>query len=195
MVSIPRYAQRITAGTINPRPVIRVEHETGISAQVDGDNGPGQWVAVVAMETAIRIAREKGVGIVAVRRSNHLGAAGHYPWLAAREGLIGLCTTTGPVILAPTGGITPTFGNNPLGVGIPAKCHHPILLDIAMSVAPRGRIGLRLPRGSRCLPAGFSTAMVIPRPIRQISSRGWACRSEATRGMASPSSWRFWRVC
>ena len=147
MVSIPRYAQRITAGTINPRPIIRVEHETGISAQVDGDNGPGQWVAVVAMETAIRIAREKGVGIVAVRRSNHLGAAGHYPWLAAREGLIGLCTTNGPVILAPTGGVTPTFGNNPLGVGIPAKCHHPILLDIAMSVAPRGRIGLHAGRG------------------------------------------------
>jgi amino acid adenylation domain-containing protein len=154
MVSIPRYAQRISAGTINPRPVIRIENETGISAQVDGDNGPGQWVAVVAMETAIRIAREKGAGMVAVRRSNHLGAAGHYPWLAAREGLIGVCTTTGPVILAPTGGTTPTFGNNPLGVGIPAKCHHPILLDIAMSVAPRGRIGLALAEG-KPLPAGW----------------------------------------
>jgi LDH2 family malate/lactate/ureidoglycolate dehydrogenase len=154
MVSIPRYATRITNGTINARPNIRVENETGISAQVDGDNGPGQWVAVVAMETAIRIARERGVGVVAVRRSNHLGAAGHYPWLAAREGLIGLCTTTGPVILAPTGGTTPTFGNNPIGVGIPAGCHHPILLDIAMSVAPRGRIGLALAEG-KPLPAGW----------------------------------------
>ena len=154
MVSIPRYAERIAAGTINPRPAIRVEHETGISAQIDGDNGPGQWVAVVAMETAIRIARAKGAGIVAVRRSNHLGAAGHYPWLAAREGLIGLCTTTGPVILAPTGGTTPTFGNNPIGVGIPAKGHHPILLDIAMSVAPRGRIGLQLAEG-KPLPFGW----------------------------------------
>jgi LDH2 family malate/lactate/ureidoglycolate dehydrogenase/aryl carrier-like protein len=154
MVSIPRYATRITNGTINPRPIIRVENETGVSAQVDGDNGPGQWVAVVAMETAIRIARDKGVGIVAVRRSNHLGAAGHYPWMAAREGLIGLCTTTGPVILAPTGGTTPTFGNNPIGVGIPAGCHHPILLDIAMSVAPRGRIGLALAEGQP-LPPGW----------------------------------------
>jgi LDH2 family malate/lactate/ureidoglycolate dehydrogenase len=154
MVSIPRYARRITSGTINPRPVIRVERETGVVARVDGDNGPGQWVAVVAMETAIRIAREKGVGIVGVRRSNHLGAAGHYPWLAAREGLIGLCTTTGPVILAPTGGVTPTFGNNPLGVGIPAKSHHPILLDIAMSVAPRGKIGLQLAEG-KPLPPGW----------------------------------------
>jgi len=154
MVSIPRYAQRVVAGTINGQPDIRVEHETGISALIDGDNGPGQWVAVVAMETAIRLARQKGAGIVAVRRSNHLGAAGHYPWLAAREGLIGLCTTNGPVILAPTGGTTPTFGNNPIGVGIPAKSHLPILLDIAMSVAPRGRIGLALAEG-KPLPDGW----------------------------------------
>ena len=154
MDSIPRYARRIVSGKMNPLPQIRIERETAISAQVDGDNGPGQWVAVVAVETAIRKAKEKGLGIVGVRRSNHLGAAGHYAWLAARQGLIGLCTTNGPAILAPTGGLTPTFGNNPLGVGIPAARYHPILLDIAMSVAPRGKIGLQLAEG-KPLPPGW----------------------------------------
>jgi LDH2 family malate/lactate/ureidoglycolate dehydrogenase len=147
MVSIPRYARRIAAGTINPQPDIRIERETHTSAHVDGDNGPGQWVADVAMQTAIRLARNSGIGIVGVRRSNHLGAAGHYPWMAAREGLIGLCTTNGPAILAPTGGVTPTFGNNPIGVGIPAGQHLPIVLDVAMSVATRGKIGLELAEG------------------------------------------------
>jgi LDH2 family malate/lactate/ureidoglycolate dehydrogenase/aryl carrier-like protein len=154
MDSIPRYARRIASGAINPRPQIRIERETAINAQLDGDNGPGQWVSVVAMETAIRKAREKGIAIVGAHRSNHFGAAGHYAWLAAREGLIGLCTTNGRVILAPTGGLTPTFGNNPLGVGIPAEHHHPILLDIAMSVAPRGKIGLQLAEG-KPLPPGW----------------------------------------
>jgi amino acid adenylation domain-containing protein len=147
MVSIPRYARRLAAGTINPQPNIRIERETATSAHVDGDNGPGQWVADVAMQTAIGLARNSGVGIVGVRRSNHLGAAGHYPWMAAREGLIGICTTNGPVILAPTGGVTPTFGNNPIGVGIPAGQHFPIVLDVAMSVATRGKIGLELAEG------------------------------------------------
>jgi LDH2 family malate/lactate/ureidoglycolate dehydrogenase len=151
MVSIPRYARRIAAGTINPRPNIRVERETPTSAVVDGDNGPGQWVAEVAMQTALALARNAGVGIVGVRRSNHLGAAGHYPWMAAREGFIGLCTTNGPAILAPTGGVTPTFGNNPLGVGIPAGRHFPIVLDVAMSVATRGKIGLELAEGRSLL--------------------------------------------
>jgi LDH2 family malate/lactate/ureidoglycolate dehydrogenase len=147
MVSIPRYARRIAAGTINAQPNIRIERETHTSAHVDGDNGPGQWVADVAMQTAIRLARKSGIGIVGVRRSNHLGAAGHYPWMAAQEGLIGLCTTNGPVILAPTGGVTPTFGNNPIGVGIPAGQYLPIVLDVAMSVATRGKIGLELAEG------------------------------------------------
>ncbi|MBZ5604626.1 MAG: Ldh family oxidoreductase, partial [Acidobacteriia bacterium] len=152
--SIPRYARRLLAGSMNPHPHIRVERETDLSAQINGDDGPGQWVAVVAMETAIRKARDTGVGMVSVRRSNHFGAAGHYVWMAARQGLIGLCTTNGPVILAPAGGTTPTFGNNPLGVGIPAGNHDPILLDIAMSVAPRGKIGLQLAEG-KPLPSGW----------------------------------------
>ena len=92
--------------------------------------------------------------MVSVRRSNHFGAAGHYVWQAAEAGLIGLCTTNGPLILAPTGGVTPTFGNNPLGVGIPAGRHPPILLDIAMSVAPRGKIGLSVAEG-KPLPPGW----------------------------------------
>src|SRR5262249_9182125 len=108
--SIPRYARRIAAGIVNPRPRFQVERETASSALVDGDNGPGQWVAVRAMELAIRKAKDGGVGVVGARRSNHLGAAGHYAWLAAQQGLIGLCTSNAGLWLAPTGGLTPTFG-------------------------------------------------------------------------------------
>ncbi len=151
---IPRYARRIAAGIINAHPQMRAERETAVSLRMDADNGPGQWAAVVAMEAAIRKAREAGVGIVTVRRSNHFGAAGHYAWMAAREGLIGICTTNGPLVLAPTGGVTPTFGNDPLAVGIPAVGRPPFVLDIAMSVAPRGRIGVHLAEG-RPLPPGW----------------------------------------
>jgi LDH2 family malate/lactate/ureidoglycolate dehydrogenase len=154
MDGIPRYARRLSSGVTNPRPCLRIERETGTSAVVDGDNGPGQWVSVTAVELAIRKARESGLGVVGVRRSNHFGAAGHYAWLATREDLIGLCTTNGPLWLAPTGGRTPTFGNNPLGVGIPAAAHPPILLDISMSVAPRGKIGLHLAEGQP-MPLGW----------------------------------------
>jgi LDH2 family malate/lactate/ureidoglycolate dehydrogenase len=152
--AIPRYARRIASGRINPQPQLKIVRETPISALIDGDNAPGQWVGVFAMETAIRKAREHGIGVVGARRSNHLGAAGHYAWLAAKENLIGLCTTNAILWLAPTGSLTPTFGNNPLGVAIPALRRHPILLDISMSTAAKGKIGLHLAEG-KALPQGW----------------------------------------
>ena len=152
MVSIPRYATRIKRGAINAHPDIRVEHDSAGIARIDGDNGPGQWVSTVAMDLAIEKARASGFGIVSVRRSNHFGAAAQYVWQATRKGLIGLCTTNGPLILPPTGGVTASFGNNPLGVGIPAAQFFPILLDIAMSVAPRGKIGLSVAEGRGLAP-------------------------------------------
>jgi len=152
MVSIPRYATRIEAGKINAKPCIQIECETENTALVNGDNGPGQWVSMVAMDVVMRKAQEKGIGIVSVRRSNHFGAAGHYVWEATKQGLIGICTTNGALILAATGGVTPMFGNNPLAVGIPAGRHLPIVLDISMSVATRGKIGLALAQGKSLQP-------------------------------------------
>ena len=154
MGSIPRYARRNASGRTNPQPRFRIERETTVSALVDGDNGQGQWVAVWAMQLAIRKAKESGIAIVGARRSNHFGAAGHYAWLAAKESLIGLATSNAGVWLAPTGGLTPTFGNNPLGVGIPAMRNPSIVMDISMSVAAKGKIGLHLADGNP-LPMGW----------------------------------------
>ncbi len=170
--AIPRYARRIASGATNPRPRFRIERETATSALVDGDNGPGQLVAVMAMELAIRKARESGVCVVGARHSNHFGAAGHYAWLAAMKNLIGLCTTNSALWLAPTGGMTPLFGTNPLAVGIPAARHHPIVLDVSMSVQAKGKVALHLARGQAARrPAGSSTASVVRPSMRQTSPR------------------------
>jgi LDH2 family malate/lactate/ureidoglycolate dehydrogenase len=147
MGNVPGYAKRAASGAMNPRPEIRIERETRVHVHVDGDNGPGQWVSVVAMRQAMEKARAGGIGMAAVYHSNHFGAAGHYAWLAAQEGLIGISTTNGGPCLAPWGGATPTFGNNPLGVGIPTGRHPTFLLDIAMSVAAMGKIGLAMAEG------------------------------------------------
>lgn len=151
---IPRYAKRLKQGVLNGQPDISVTDVTAFSASVDGDNAPGQWVATVAMDKAITLAQSQGVGIVGVRRSNHYGAAGQYAWQASQAGLIGLCFTNGPVILAPTGGNEPLFGNNPLAVGIPRPGQFPVILDMAMSVATRGKIGLTVAEG-KPLDAGW----------------------------------------
>ena len=67
--------------------------------------------------------------------------------MAATEGFIGLSTTNGGPCLAPWGGASATFGNNPLGAAVPAGNHHPIVLDIAMSTVAMGKIGLAIAEG------------------------------------------------
>jgi LDH2 family malate/lactate/ureidoglycolate dehydrogenase len=154
MGGVPGYCKRMRGGTINTRPRFGILRESPVSLQLDGDNGPGQWVGAMAMRHAIRKAQASGVGIVVALHSNHYGAAGHYAWMAAQEGLIGLTTTNGGLVLAPWGGITPTFGNNPLGVGVPAGQHPPIVLDIAMSAVAQGKIALAIAEG-RPIPLGW----------------------------------------
>jgi LDH2 family malate/lactate/ureidoglycolate dehydrogenase len=145
--AIPRYARRLATNAMNARFAIRLERESTATALLDGDNGPGQLVALAAMELAMAKAKESGAGFVSVRRSNHFGAAGHYVWLAAQRGLIGLCTTNSALWLAPAGGLTPLFGTNPLAAGFPASRHHPIVLDVSMSVIAKGKVAQQLEAG------------------------------------------------
>src|SRR5438132_12529402 len=52
MGGVPGYARSMQSGQINRAPKIRVVRETAVQATVDGDDGPGQWVSVVAMRQA-----------------------------------------------------------------------------------------------------------------------------------------------
>src|SRR3984885_3119820 len=48
------YVRLQEAGRANPRPVIRILHETPSTAVVDGDSGLGLVIAPYAMQVAIR---------------------------------------------------------------------------------------------------------------------------------------------
>jgi LDH2 family malate/lactate/ureidoglycolate dehydrogenase len=146
MRAVPMYLERIRRGIINPRPNVQVA-DLGVAALVDGDAGPGQVVASRAMEECLTRARRFRVGLALVRNSNHFGAAGYYAGMALREDLIGFATTNGNLVLAPWGGITPTVGNNPMAIAVPAGDEPPILLDVAMSVVAGGKVDLLAAEG------------------------------------------------
>ena len=145
--SIPSYARSVKDGKVNSKPSLRTVSESDTHAVLDADDGPGQWAGVLAMRICMEKALASGMGAVGVRRSTHFGAAGYYASMAADRNLIGLCTTNGGLVLAPWGGATPTFGNNPLGVAIPVAGSHPIMLDIAMSTVAMGKVALSIAQG------------------------------------------------
>src|SRR5450432_3476837 len=65
------YVRLWEAKRANPKPNIRIIHETPSTAVVDGDAGLGLVVAPHAMDIAIAKAKQVGTGWVSVQNSNH----------------------------------------------------------------------------------------------------------------------------
>jgi LDH2 family malate/lactate/ureidoglycolate dehydrogenase len=108
---------------------------------VDGDNGMGQWVGVRAMQLAIDKAQSGNCAFVSVRNSNHFGAAGYYARMAVAHDMIGFSFTIGGINhMTPWGGAQAILGNNPFAIAFPAGEERPVVLDMACSVAARGKI-------------------------------------------------------
>lgn len=153
-VSHCHYAPGLEGGSVNPDPVVGVQHR-GNTEVLTADRGFGPMVARAAMEHAIALARGSGVGTVVVRDGCHFGAAGYFASLAAQQGMIGpVMCPTGPSTIAP-GGLDKVIGSNPIALAAPAGRHHPFVLDMATTAAA----GTNLERARRTgspIPAGWA---------------------------------------
>jgi L-2-hydroxycarboxylate dehydrogenase (NAD+) len=149
----PIYIDRIKDGIINPVTSIKIIKEGITTAVIDGQNGMGQVIAKKSMQMAIDKAREYGLGMVAVRNSNHYGIAGFYALMAVNQGMIGITGTNARPSVAPTFGVENMLGTNPLTIGIPTDEDFPFVLDCASSITQRGKIEVmarleeKIPRG------------------------------------------------
>lgn len=157
VIRFPVYVRRLQAGVFNPRPDIRIVRETRTTAVMDGDNGMGQLVSRRAMELAIDKAGDGDSAWVAVRNSNHNGTEAYFAQMALEHDMIGFCFTVGGINhVAPWGGAEAMLGNNPFGIAIPAGEQLPVVLDMACSVAARGRVNVAAARGEP-IPEGWCT--------------------------------------
>ena len=155
LIRLEPYIRRITAGGINLDSRIRVLRETPTSALVDGDNGLGQVVMTHATELAITKAKANGIAWIGTVHSNHAGAAGLYPLMAAQEGLIAIYFAVANANgMPPWGGTDPLLGTNPIAVAIPAKNSAPFLLDIATTQTSHGSIKVAAQNGEQ-MPVGW----------------------------------------
>ena len=136
----PIYLDRIKAGIQNPVTNFEVVKDDTCCAVVDGHDGMGQVIGYKAMEMAIEKAKKYGMGMVAVRNSCHYGIAGYYPWMACKEGCIGITGTNARPSVAPTFGVEGMFGTNPLTIGIPTDEDFDFLIDCATSITQNGKI-------------------------------------------------------
>lgn len=128
--------------------------ESPTTAVVDGGNGMGMVVGYHSMKLAIEKARNMGVAAVAVRNSSHYGIAGYYADMAAKEGMVGMAFTNAHPSIAPTFGVEPMSGTNPIAFSAPMDEEFPFHFDAATSISPRGRIEVAA-RAGKPIPAGW----------------------------------------
>jgi 3-dehydro-L-gulonate 2-dehydrogenase len=134
--------------------------------------GAGNLNAHDCMGRAIELAKEMGLGCVALRNTNHWMRGGSYGWQAADAGCIAICFTNAFPSMPPWGAKECRLGNNPLVFAVP-RSSGPIVVDFAMSVFSYGkldtyqRMGKQLP-----FPGGYDRVGRLSRdPAEIIESR------------------------
>ncbi|MCM3772503.1 ureidoglycolate dehydrogenase [Priestia aryabhattai] len=134
------YINRLRAGGINSDANISFRSTGPVTGIVDGDDGFGHVIGDIAVNHAIKMARENGVGMITVINSSHCGALSYFVQKATEVELIGMAMTHTDRIVVPFGGKIPFLGTNPIAYGIPAKTKKPFILDMATSNVAFGKI-------------------------------------------------------
>ena len=135
-----------------PRSAIRIEHETPVSARMDGGNYPGFYAVYRAMELAIEKAKISRFAVVGMRNSWLSGRSAYYAEKIARAGFACVHFACSGDVVAPLGGKKSVLGTNPIAFGLPGE-PNPFVLDLATSainngdVILAGRLNRQLPEG------------------------------------------------
>ncbi|NHM32890.1 Ldh family oxidoreductase [Neobacillus terrae] len=137
---LPIYVERMQKGLIETKANISYETDNGALALMDAGYSSGQVAGYLAMEKAIEKAEESGVGLVAVKNSNHFGITAFYSLMAAKKDMIGIVLSNVVPLMPAIGGAEKVIGNNPISIAAPTRTEFPIVADMAMSNTSFGKV-------------------------------------------------------
>jgi 3-dehydro-L-gulonate 2-dehydrogenase len=149
----PRFVRQIKTGHVRPDAAPVALARFGPWEQWDGQLGPGNLNATAATARAIELSRDHGLGLVALRNTNHWMRGGTYGWQAARAGFAFIGWTNTTPNMPPWGAVDSKLGNNPLIVAVP-RGEAPVVLDVAMSQFSYGKMERLQLRGEQLPYAG-----------------------------------------
>ncbi len=139
-IRVEYYAERIAKGGINTNPNFQFEKTGPCTGVFHSDDGTGLVAAKLAMDEAIKMAKENGVAIVGVKNMSHSGAISYFTHQAANEDLIGISVCQSDPMVVPFGGAEAYYGTNPIAFAAPSSDGRKITLDMATTVQAWGKI-------------------------------------------------------
>ncbi len=154
----PRFVSYLEKGEIDPNVTATTEIALGAFERWNGHRGFGPLNAKMAMDRACELAKQYGIGIVALGNNNHWMRGGSYGFQAADNGCIGFCWSNTCPNMPAWGGKDKKIGNNPMILAIPRANGQHVMIDCAVSQFSYGKIedcrlkGLQLP-----VPGGYDS--------------------------------------
>ena len=136
---IPVFIDYVKKGLINIDTTASKVTAMGSIERWDGNRASGVLNAIKCTNRAVDMAKTHGMGLVALRNTNHWMRGGTYAWQAAEKGCISILFTNTIPNMPAWGGKENRIGNNPLIIGIPRKNGH-VVLDMALSQYSFGKM-------------------------------------------------------
>lgn len=137
---IPSYAAQAIAGKVNGFAVPVLEKLTPSAARIDAAMGFAYPAIDLSLQALVPMTREAGIAVAAIYRSHHFGQAGAHAERLAEQGLVALVFGNSPKGIAFWGSHRPALGTNPIAFAAPIAEAEALVIDLAMSVAARGKI-------------------------------------------------------
>lgn len=153
---VPSYALQVRAGKVDGRAVPRLSRASPSLVRVDACFGFAYPAIDLAIDELLRMVPETAIAAAAIHRSHHFGQAGAHVERLAASGLVALLFGNTPQAMAFWGGSEARTGTNPIAFAAPLPGGRPpLVVDLALSVAARGKIVAARDAG-RAIPAGWA---------------------------------------
>lgn len=152
---VPSYALQARSGKVRGDAVPILERVAPGVVRVDAGLGFAYPAIDLAIEALLNLAPAQGIAAAAIHHSHHFGQVGAHAERLAEAGLVAIVFGNTPKAMAFWGGRKAMLGTNPLAFAAPWPGNAPLVVDLALSVAARGKI-VAAQKARRSIPEGWA---------------------------------------
>lgn len=137
---VSTYVEQVRCGKVKTDAVPAARRLSPAATLIDAGHGFAYPAIDLAIEELDELARKSVIAVAAIRRSHHFGQAGAHVERLAEKGLVAFLFGNSPKAMAFWGGKAPMIGTNPVAFAAPLGHGPPLVIDLALSVAARGKV-------------------------------------------------------
>ncbi len=172
MLRLPWYAARLRSGAMTAVTAPEIVTDPGRSPSWTAGTASVRSITDRPAPRPSREPRDHGIGVVAVRNSNHFGTAAYWTRRMADAGCVGILTTNGSPAMAPWGGNEKTVGANPWSVATPGAATARSSSTSPTPASPAARSTPPPQRGEQIPTPGPSTQTGVPTTDPHVAVHG-----------------------